>query len=96
MRRSRRHRELPLPRGFKLEKREHWHDKFEREAEEHEEELRERVLQPSGGPAETRDNMTDEKRAIELHDLALSVVGAHGRPVVAGQLQCTSSGAGFC
>ena len=28
--------------------------------------------------------MTDEKRAIELHDLALSVVRAQGRPVVDG------------
>ena len=28
--------------------------------------------------------MTDEKRAIELHDLALSVVRAHGKPVVDG------------
>ncbi len=28
--------------------------------------------------------MTDEKRAIELHDLALSVVRAEGRPVLDG------------
>ena len=40
----RRHSELPLPRSFKPEQREHWLDKCEREIEDHENGLRKRVL----------------------------------------------------
>ena len=38
--------------------------------------------------------MTDEKRAIELHDLALSVVRAQGTPVIDGPVTVHESGAG--
>jgi hypothetical protein len=41
--RSRHHRKLPLPASFKAERREHWLDRHEREAEEQEELLRKLV-----------------------------------------------------
>jgi hypothetical protein len=44
VRSRRRQSELPLPRSFKLEQREHWLDKYEREIEDHENGLRKRVL----------------------------------------------------
>ena len=54
-RRHRKHRQLPLPRSFKLERREHWLDRREREIEDHEETLRRRALEPSEGRAENFD-----------------------------------------
>ena len=59
MRRSRQHRQLPLPRSFKPERAEHWLGRHEREVEEHQEELCKRVLQPSGGPAEDNEGRHD-------------------------------------
>ena len=40
----RRHRKLPLPASFKVEQREHWLDRHEREAEERDAMLRNRAL----------------------------------------------------
>jgi hypothetical protein len=40
VRRSRRHRELPLPLSFKRERGEHWLVRHEREVDEHQEALR--------------------------------------------------------
>ena len=57
--RNRQHRKLPLPQSFKPQPREHWLDRHEREAEEREEELRRRVFQPSGGPAENSEGRHD-------------------------------------
>lgn len=37
---KRRPRQLPLPRSFKPEQREHWLDRYEREIDEHQEALR--------------------------------------------------------
>ena len=45
MRRSRRHRELPLPRSFKRQRGEHWLDRHERQVEDHEEALRKRMAE---------------------------------------------------
>ena len=57
--RNRRHRELPLPRSFKPERREHWLDRYEREVEEHEEVLcKAEVRNESGQP-----NLTNSSRA---------------------------------
>ena len=49
MRSRRKHKELPLPRSFK-QRREHWLDRYEREVDEQEEELRKRASQPSERP----------------------------------------------
>ena len=54
-RRRRRPRELPLPRSFKVERREHWLDKHEREVEDHEEALRKRALEPNEERAKNFD-----------------------------------------
>jgi hypothetical protein len=59
MRSRRRHRELPLPRSFKREPREHWLDRYEREIDEHEEAVRKRVMQPTGVPAENNGDSND-------------------------------------
>ena len=44
---------FPLPGARSSDERgEHWIDRYEHEVEKHEEALRKRVMQPSGGPAE--------------------------------------------
>jgi hypothetical protein len=43
--RSRKHKQLALPRSFHAERRERWLDRHEREVEEHEETLRRRMLE---------------------------------------------------
>jgi hypothetical protein len=57
--RNRRHRELPLPRSFKPELREHWLDRHEREAEEHDELLRKLVPETSEGRLKNSDGDLD-------------------------------------
>jgi hypothetical protein len=55
--RSRRHRNLPLPASFRPDRREHWLDRHEREAEEHEELLRK--LEASEGRLKNIDGDLD-------------------------------------
>ena len=52
--RNRRHRELPLPRSFKPERREHWLDRHEREIEEQQDLLNKRLMEENAKPAGTR------------------------------------------
>jgi hypothetical protein len=52
-------RELPLPRSFKPEQREHWLDKHERKLEEQQDLLRKRLLEENARPAGTRHVQSD-------------------------------------
>ncbi len=47
---KRRPRQLPLPRSFKPEQREHWLDRYEREIDEHQDLLNKRLMEEIAKP----------------------------------------------
>ena len=57
--RNRRHRKLPLPASFRLERREHWLDRYEREVEEQQELLIKRLMEETAKQVGTRHVQPD-------------------------------------
>jgi hypothetical protein len=60
MRSRRKHREVPLPRSFRPEQREHWLDRYEREIDEPEE-TRKRMAEAC--EEDGQPNLTNSSRA---------------------------------